>query len=218
VGLSLYWDQFRKLEPNTGTVFPATGNDMLIHLEFNPKYRMRASLQYQRKIVQTTVNVSDGRGFSQQTNGVERRQNIRAEIDEHLSASVKLRLRCEKVLVNRLTTGTGESGLLVYEDLVVGRGEGWQWNARFMFFRSDSYDSRLYEVERDVAGVLTMPGLYGRGVRWYLLAKKKISEHCELSAKYMNVIRDDVERIGTGPDELPSNYDQRLSVQLDLQL
>jgi len=43
-------------------------------------------------------------------------------------------------------------------------------------FQSDSYDSRVYEYENDLDGVLTFPPLYGRGVRWYVLLTYLLSD------------------------------------------
>ena len=54
----------------------------------------------------------------------------------------------------------------------------------FIFFRTDSYDSRLYEYENDLPGLMKNVGLYGKGVRWYALAKGRVLGKVHLSLKY----------------------------------
>ena len=107
---------------------------------------------------------------------------------------------------------------MFYQDVNLRSSEKLWLDFRIIFFQTDSYDSRLYEYENDLRGVLSLPALYGRGVRWYALVRYELADRLELSAKYSDLIRDDVKRIGTGLDELPTNHDNRIGVQIDFSL
>ena len=91
-------------------------------------------------------------------------------------------------------------------------------SARVVFFSTDSYETRLSEFENDLNGATSLPALSGRGIRWYVLAKYRPGISWDLSAKYSRLMRDDLRHLGTGPDELPANTDDRVGVQLDFRL
>ncbi|HEY4643890.1 MAG TPA: hypothetical protein VIH68_04145, partial [Bacteroidota bacterium] len=79
-----------------------------------------------------------------------------------------------------------------------------------------SYESRAYELENDVPGSFLNQAIFGRGSRWYLLVRIRILNDAALSAKYSETEREDVKSIGTGPDEIASNRQSRLNLQLDI--
>jgi hypothetical protein len=89
---------------------------------------------------------------------------------------------------------------------------------RISYFKNDSYNSGVGEFENDLPGVLTIPVFYGEGVKLYSLITYKVWNTLRLSIKYSNLIREDVKKIGSGPDELPSNYDNKVDVQVDFNL
>ncbi len=86
------------------------------------------------------------------------------------------------------------------------------------FFESDSFDSRLFQYENDLPGVLTNRALFGRGNRWYFLAKYQPAKKFAAYLKYSETYRDDVDVIGTGSDQIYGNLDRRVGVQLEMKL
>ena len=70
----------------------------------------------------------------------------------------------------------------------------------------------------DLEGVLALPLVYGAGIRWYALLRYSPFRTVELSVKYSSLIRDDVRTLGSGPDQLPTNRDDRFGIQLDFRL
>ena len=55
---------------------------------------------------------------------------------------------------------------------------------RYCVFRTDDYDSRIYTWENDLLYTFTIPSLYGKGNRFYLMTAWKISRKAELRFKY----------------------------------
>jgi hypothetical protein len=156
-------------------------------------------------------------GFHQTVDGEQVHHQFRLNVEYQFNPNIQLRERIERVYVNESVTGIREKGLLVYHDIVVRSSERLWSNLRFVYFNSDSYDSRVYEYERDLEGVLSLPALYGRGIRWYAMMKYRLLDKLNLSMKYSGLIRDDVRRIGSGLDELQDNRDDRISFQMDIQ-
>jgi hypothetical protein len=87
---------------------------------------------------------------------------------------------------------------------------------RMVTFRSDSFESGIALVDLDLPGASSLPVLYGEGMRMGIVAHCSIFAGTTLSVRYSDLVRDDVRRIGTGPDELPANRDSRFGIQLDL--
>ncbi len=208
--LSSYYDQFTFPEATSVSRFATKGNDLLAELQASPFKKLTATVRYQRKQTEepgdaTSINVD-----------VQRIQRIRLQIDYRFSNDLQLRGRAERVFLNWRRSLQSEQGLMIYQDVSSQSSKRLWWSVRVMFFQTDSYSTRIYAYERDLDGVLTLPALYGTGIRWYGLLRYTLSDKIELSAKYSDIIRDDVKHIGSGLDELPTNHDNRVGVQVDV--
>jgi hypothetical protein len=102
------------------------------------------------------------------------------EVNRHLH----LRGRCEFSRVRNQLAGLDERGILISEEARVHPFPALALAGRVVFFRSEGYDSRLYEYEPDFEGVYSMPPLYGHGRRWMVLFKYAPGSRFRLSAKY----------------------------------
>lgn len=209
VSLSTYYDQFRFPGATSTSKFSTTGKDFLLKFELRPLQKLQAILRWQRKITDERSSLHAGALDRQ------RLQRIRVQLDYRISARVQLRSTAERVFVDWRDSFANEKGLLLYHEIAAQPGTHLRWNLRIAYFQSDSYNSRLYEFERDLDGVLTIPVLYGTGIRWYALIRYRFGGHLQVAVKYSELIRDDVKHIGSGLDELPSNRDERVGVQLD---
>ncbi len=66
--------------------------------------------------------------------------------------------------------------------------------------------------------MVTNRALFGRGNRWYFLAKYQPIKNLAVFVKYSETYRDDVDVIGTGGDQIDGNLDRRVGVQLEVKL
>lgn len=173
-------------------------------------------MRYRRKITYAQSSQLDTNGFTHEVGDDQRKQQIRIDANYHLSKNIRLRCRLERLFLDTRISGAHENGVVTYQDLRIQPSDRVWFAIRVAYFKSDSFESGITDYENDLPGVVTLPVLYGTGVRWYFLIRYKLAGLLELSAKYSDLMRDDVKRIGTALDELPSNHDNRLSVQLDL--
>jgi hypothetical protein len=111
-----------------------------------------------------------------------------------------------------------EKGFLLFEEIKYSPHPAFSISARIIFFRTDSYDSRLYEFENDLPGVMTNSLLYGEGSRWYLVAKYKTGIGVTFSFKYSELFKPGEKSLGSGDTEIKGNIDNRLGFQADFQL
>jgi hypothetical protein len=108
--------------------------------------------------------------------------------------------------------------LLVYQDVQMYPLPSLRVDVRVMVFETDSFDSRLYEFEGDVRGTFSNPALFGKGIRWYLLARYELDARIDLWVKYAQTIKDGVRVIGSGSNQILGDLENRLSFQVDILL
>ncbi len=202
--LGMYFDRFSDVNAEAGK-FPGSGSELLGEIVATPVPRLECTLRYQRK----TSNTSGS---------PELKQLFRLLLSYKFSKAVTVRGRLDRTFFSSDPLGGTQTGAGAYEEIIYTASRGLSINARLSWFSTDSYDCAIYAYERDLPGVMTTPALNGKGVRWYFLVKYTISEGIDIAAKYSDLLRDDLSRLGSGLDELPSNHDNRIGVQLDLRL
>jgi hypothetical protein len=113
--------------------------------------------------------------------------------DKLITRSFKVSVRYS--IYNNLTFGTqidykianpsGSRGMLLFQEISYNFGKVpvTVW-ARFCPFYTDDWDSRIYVYENDLLYSFSIPALYGKGSRSYIMAKWKISDFAELRIKY----------------------------------
>jgi hypothetical protein len=84
-----------------------------------------------------------------------------------------------------------------------------------VLFKTDSYNSRVYQFENDVPGVLSNPPLYGEGIKWYIFFRYKTDYGISVSAKYSELNKPANKTFGSGNSQFPGNVDNRLTFQID---
>jgi hypothetical protein len=214
VRLSMYGDLFRFNDLNSSR-YSNTGSDILSQIEWRIDKSTLITVRYRRKKNEDKFVTIDNYGFSKSVTGEIRKQQLRFNIDHSVSKNLRVKGRYEyRLLKNDYLKK--ESGTLFMCDVVYSVSSFFFINNRAIYYKTDSFDSGIYEFERDLEGVMTQPVLYGKGLRWYILIKYKPLEAVELSAKYSNNTRDDLKKIGTGPDQLPDNIDERVGIQIDV--
>ena len=215
MSLDSYYDQYRFPAPVPGMNFPSVGSDLFLRLEILPEPQLKVHIRFQRK-------VSDGKGENEEgllpLRSIDEQivRRLRLDVGYELTHGANVRTKFERVDLGFENSPRNEKGLMMCQEIALTPADRLRLDCSLAFFRSDSYDSRIYATEKDLDGVLAVPALYGRGVRWYILLSYQLSDRCECSAKYSDLLRDDVKRIGTGLDGLPGNHDNRISLQIDL--
>jgi hypothetical protein len=215
--ITSYFDQF--VFPKSSSInYPSRGNEYFVQLTYRLNPQFNLTVRYREKRTDVSENILDTFRRDIQIIDERRRQSYRLNSDYYFSSKMKIRFRFEYLTVKNLLTNNEEVGRLVYQDYNFKPTERLSVNCRINYFKTDSYNSGIGQYENDIPGVLTIPYFYGEGIKWYLLINYKILRTLELSVKYSTLIREDVKRIGTGLDELPSNYDNRIGLQVELKL
>lgn len=196
--------------------FSKRGNEYFSQCEYKLDKNLLVTLRYKNKSSDDFQKVLDEMNREIKIIDQLVRSNYRINVDYDYSKFVRMRWRFEYRTIKSNITKVKEIGRMIFQDLRIRSKKRWALNFRISYFKSDSYYSGISQYENDLQGVLSIPVLYGQGIKWYVLLKYQIINSLDLSLKYSYLIREDVKRIGSGWDELPANVDNRIGVQLDI--
>ncbi|NOZ60235.1 MAG: helix-hairpin-helix domain-containing protein [Calditrichaeota bacterium] len=189
--LSLYQDQFVFPWRTYSLPEPANGADYLAVVEYRPLRRMKIYAHFKHASKPRTETVRLENGNRSEWVVARKQSNLRFQFEFRPTSDLKLRFRWEKNWVAfseypaaRMTSPVRFHGALLYQEINYRWRPRLTFSTRFSFFDSDDFESRLYQFERDVPGVLTNQMLYGQGSRWYLVCHYKIAAFASVSIKF----------------------------------
>ena len=173
-------------------------------------------MKYRNKNKEETRTVSDE--FNRDTKKIDSRNqmNVRFGFDYEVSSTIRVKSRYEYVMVKYDNFGGNNKGYLFYTDIKAFAFKNLSFSTRFIVFQTEDYDSRVYEFEEDLKGVMSNYGLYGKGTRWYVVARYQPYNFFELTAKYSATYYDGVESIGSGNDLIQGDINNRFNLGLEI--
>lgn len=207
--IRFYYDQFKFFITGNNYLFPTKGNDLLLYYTFNPTDDTELRIRYKNGTKESPVEFNNENGLVKQVTN-----NIRTEFLFQATKKLQLRSRFEFVDVSTSNSST-DRGYLFFEDIRFSPFSNLMLSSRLVFFQSDSYNSRVYEFENDLTGVMSNPALYGEGTRWYLLVRYTTSFGLTLTLKYAELYKPNERFIGSGDAQINGNVDNRISFQMD---
>ncbi|TDO21010.1 helix-hairpin-helix domain-containing protein [Pedobacter duraquae] len=139
----------------------------------------------------------------------------RMSVNWALNRSVGLESRIEMV---RYRKGPmAETGFLFYQDLACKMRRALKFTSRIAWFKTDSYNSRLYAYEDDILYSSGF-GLYqGKGIRTYLNITYDPVKRLSLYLRYACFMYRDVATVGSGLDIIEGNKKSEVKLQGRLQ-
>ncbi len=207
---NLYYDQFKFPPSASANEFTKGGRDFLIFFNHKILKDTEIRIRYKNERKETEAVVNNENGLINKLS-----QNIRLEAVYKISSKLKFKTRFEFVNIFFEKNMSKEKGYLVFQDASFQPNENLTFLGRIIFFQTDSYESRVYEFENDIPGVMTNPSLFGEGNKWYLIVKYKTQFGFSLSLKYSELYKPFVKSIGSGNSEIQGGLDNKLSFQFD---
>lgn len=217
-GLSInsYFDQYEFPYRTYFNPVPTSGNDFLTNIEWKAAKGLVVSLKYKNESKEESRTVKDNYGRDVKRIDDRNQINVRAGLIYQVTERVRVRSRFEYVNVDYENFGGDNKGMLFFSDIRIIPFAGLSLDMRYIVFDTDDYDSRIYEFENDIKGVMSNVALYGKGRRLYAVVKYKPFPFTEISAKYAETFTDGVKSTGSGNDEIRNNINNKLSVGLEL--
>lgn len=207
-----YVDQFRFPWLRYGVSRPSTGEEAYLRVAHRPGEDGELLLQLRSKLRETGSTIRNGPLLVRSLVS-ERRQTVRLQATRMLNPTVRLRIRIEGARGRRGDEPTS-LGVAGFPDLRWTPGRTIRVDLRRTWFRTDDYESRVYQLESDLYYAFSAPALSGRGRRTYAVVSWALRSGLRLEAKYASVRRRDRDRLGSGLEELAGNRRREARVQV----
>ena len=208
--LLAYVDQFQFTWLTSQVNAPSRGHDYYLRVSHSFNRNTNAYLQLRSKT--KMKNSTDGQVFSHYPifytkNSV--RFNISYKIGRDFTAGNKA-----EYAHYHNEDGTNEHGYYLCQDIAYKPEEKpYSITFRYALFDAKDYNARIYAYENDVLYSFSVPALYGKGMRIYLLGKVKLFNALTLYARIGRTIYSDRDEIGSGLTLIEGNHKTDLKVE-----
>jgi len=208
-----YVDQYRFPWLRFNVPRPSSGLDTRLVIEYDPRPWLASYIQLraEREEASTERRGPGGRllgGLRQ-----EHRQSARWHTEYRFSNAFTVRTRLQ---LSRFAAAQESSsyGLLLSQGVRLTPIDPLQIDARVAFFDTDGYASRIYTYEHDLLYSFSVPVLFGRGQRSYVLLQYEPVPSLTLEAKYGVTWYPHRQTVGSGLNETEGNRSRELRLQV----
>lgn len=191
---------------------PSSGVDLFSQLTFSRSRSERYSfrLRYRNKAENENL------GAPVHAPAEVKKWQLRGQAQYRLNRLFEFRNRLE---VARFTKGSGapELGYLLSHDAFYKPERGaLSGNIRLAWFKTDSYNTRIYAFENDVLYGSSSPAYHGEGIRFYGNLRWRIRRHADLWVRYAAFFYGEA-GVGSGLDYIEGKRKSDIKVQFRLQ-
>ena len=205
-----YADQFQFTWLTSQVNAPSNGHDYYLRVSHSFNRRTNAYLQFRSKT--KMKNSTDGQVFSHYPI-LYTKNTVRFNITYELGWDIHCANKAEYAHY-RNEDGSNEHGYFLCQDIAY-KPENLPFSLTFRYaiFDAKDYNARIYAYENDVLYSFSVPALYGKGMRVYLLGKWKPFKSLTLYARIGSTIYSDRDEIGSGLTLIQRNHKTDLKVE-----
>lgn len=194
---------------------PTQGHELWLEAEQRLGERSALTIRRRSKVREARQEVTSA-AASEALDLLTDRDATRLELKWLSGERVDSRLRGEWVETRVEELDRSEDGRLILWGTTYRPFDNLRMETRWMWFATDSYDSRVYEFENDLPGVMRNKALWGKGRRWYLLVSQRFGGQLDLTLKYARTEREGSVSRGSGVEERRGRTEHEYGVALDL--
>ena len=205
-----YADQFQFTWLTSQVNAPSRGHDYYLRVSHSFNRRTNAYLQFRSKT--KMKNSTDGEVFSHYPIFYTK-NTVRFNITYELGWDIHCANKAEYAHY-RNEDGSNEHGYFLCQDIAY-KPENLPFSLTFRYalFDAKDYNARVYAYENDVLYSFSVPAMYGKGMRFYLLGKVKLFNSLTLYARIGRTIYSDRNTVGTGLSQIEGNHKTDLKVE-----
>jgi hypothetical protein len=208
--LLAYADQFQFTWLTSQVNAPSRGHDYYLRISHSFNRKTNAYLQFRSKTkMKNSINdhVYSHYPILYTKNSV--RFNINYQIGKDFHCSNKA-----EYAHYRNDDGSNERGYFLCQDIAYKpEYKPFSLVFRYAIFDAKDYNARIYAYESDVLYSFSVPALYGKGMRFYLLGKVKLFNALTIYARIGRTIYSDRDEIGSGLTLIEGNHKTDLKVE-----
>lgn len=208
--LSSYIDFFSFPWLKSGVGSPSRGNEQVLQLNYKHSQTLNIYGRYKRQ--KKEKNQSENEVWFNYLIP-EIKESLRFNFRAILSDVIQIQSRAEWQFYT--LDKEKSNGFLVFQELnYTSRNERLKASFRYLNFNTKNYTNRIYTYEKDVRYAFSIPSFYGKGNRFYLLLKYRITDGMIARLKYSQTHYYDRENIGSGLDLIDGSTKSELKFQL----
>ena len=205
-----YVDQFQFTWLTSQVNAPSRGHDYYLRVSHSFNRRTTAYLQFRSKT--KMKNSTDGQVFTHYPI-LYTKNTVRFNINYQIVGDLHCANKAEYAHY-RNEDGTNQHGYFLCQDIAY-KPENLPFSLTFRYaiFDAKDYNARVYAYENDVLYSFSVPAMYGKGMRFYLLGKVKLFNALTLYARIGRTIYSDRDVIGSGLTQIEKNHKTDLKVE-----
>ncbi|GAB1416404.1 helix-hairpin-helix domain-containing protein [Paludibacter sp.] len=199
---AIYADTYRFPWLRYGINFPSYGNEIALFGNYN--HSRNLEMNFKVKFEQSEV------GVSSKTDIIQQKMNInKLTLRSQMNYSVGIFKFKQQIDANLLHYSNEEYsyGISAFQEISASFNKiPLKMNFRYTFFDVQNYDNRIYNYERDVLYVFSVPMLYGLGSRYYANLSYEVTSKLSVWLKISQTMYADYrEFIGSGNETIIGN-------------
>ncbi len=202
-----YWLLRNDLWRTWNTPLPANSREAFVQAKLKLSTGGELSLRWQQNRNEDFLQSADRRFET-------RRQRWRLQYRHRMNSHLFITSRIEKVYYRSGNDGQ-RTGFSFYEDISWQAADNFHLSARFSSFKTEDFNSRIYEYEADVPGSFSNIANYGNGVKAYFRIRWNFFRNLTLYFKYRWLRYDGVTSIGSGDNEIEEDTRQDIHALLN---
>ncbi len=213
VTFSLFLDQYKFDWLKSSASAPSNGRDMFAQLNYTPTKKIDMSFRFRHRTKFQNSVVDNAYDYLVPYVQYNYRYNLSAQ----LSPDFKIKSRVEYTHVNKADE-PDEVGVAFAQDVIYKKvGKPISITARYAVFDTQGYDSRVYIYENDVLYGYSVPALYYKGQRAYIMVNWDITRNFEIWVRVAQNIYDNQTVLQAGSlNQINGNKKTELKLQARL--
>ena len=205
-----YADQFQFTWLTSQVYAPSRGHDYYLRISHSFNRRTHAYLQFRSKT--KMKNSTDGFVFTHYPISYTKNA-VRFNINYQMGSNFHFCNKAEYAHYHN-DDGINEHGYFLCQDVAYKpENKPFSLTFRYAIFDAKDYNARIYTYESDILYSFSVPALYGKGMRVYLLGKVKLFNALTLYARIGRTIYSDRDQIGSGPTLIEGNHKTDLKME-----
>ena len=205
-----YADQFQFTWLTSQVYAPSRGHDYYLRISHSFNRRTHAYLQFRSKT--KMKNSTDGFVFTHYPISYTKNA-VRFNINYQMGSNFHFCNKAEYAHYHN-DDGINEHGYFLCQDVAYKpENKPFSLTFRYAIFDAKDYNARIYTYESDILYSFSVPALYGKGMRVYLLGKVKLFNALTLYARIGRTIYSDRDQIGSGLTLIEGNHKTDLKVE-----
>jgi hypothetical protein len=205
--LSGYYDFYKSPWLKQQVYAPSKGNDYFLQIDFIPYDNLSMYCRY--KSENKNININEGIFNKLSTAN---KSLLRYHISYRISDNWEFRNRIE--FSNFFNNNDDESGYLLYQDIIYHSLKQLSISFRYTIFDTESYNTRIYAYENDILNVFSVPALFYKGTRAYIMFKFNISNKLDLWLRFAQTRYNNKTTIGSGLNLINGNLKSDIKCQI----